>query len=200
MRDYSQHGEQAAIVRWAAGRVGGFLDLGAYDGERYSNTAALAELGWPGVCVDAAPDAAGACAMRYADRDDVEVVLGVFDVVGGVVPALMHWSPSAMYSSLIPARRDDTALAPLFVPRLDLDWLAKRVAALPQPLFCSIDLEGGSIAALRWVIDHVDVACVCVEANNPQERATVAEELAGWRPLEVNAWNGVYALAEEDCS
>lgn len=194
--DYSQHGEQEAILAWAAGRAGGFLDLGAYDGASYSNTAALADLGWAGVCVDAAPDAAAACAVRYAARDDVDVVLAAFDLEGGSAPAVMHWSPDAMYTSLIPARRADQQLAPIHVPRLDLAWLATRCDRLPRPIFCSIDLEGGSLDALTWVLHNVDVTCVCVEANNPQERAFVDEILAGnhgWWPLDRNAWNAIYA-------
>lgn len=193
MSDYSQHGEQAVILDWAQGQRGNFLDLGCYDGISYSNTAALADLGWPGICVDAAPDAASACADRYRERADVEVVLAAFDAEGGNAPALLHWTPGAMYTSLLPGRRLDRVKTPILIPRLDLDWLTERVASRPRPFFCSIDLEGDSIEAFEWVIDHLEPDCICVEANNSREQRIVAGRLFGWTALHVNASNSIFA-------
>jgi FkbM family methyltransferase len=193
VRDYSEAGEQAMILAWADGRLGGFVDLGAYDGESYSNTAALADLGWPGICVDAAPDAAAACAYRYATNDSVRVILGVFDADDGPGNAAMHWSPGAMYTSLRANERDDIVLVPIEVPRLDLARLAARIESLPRPRFCSVDLEGSSLAALAWLLDHADPACVCVEANVPGDRATVRAMLADWEELGGTDTNLIFA-------
>lgn len=180
--DYSQLGEQAAILEWAAAQPqpGAFIDLGAYDGAQYSNTAALADLGWLGICIDAAPDAAAACAERYADCDDVAVILAAFAVDDTPGTVTIHWSPGAMYSAITASRRSDTVLVPIEVPRLDLEWFAERVRQLPQPLFCSIDLEGASLDALEWLLAHADPACVCIEANNPADRAAARSSLDGW--------------------
>jgi FkbM family methyltransferase len=53
--DYSQSGEQAAILEAIAGMpVGRFLDIGAGDGETFSNTRSLALAGWGGVLVEPA--------------------------------------------------------------------------------------------------------------------------------------------------
>lgn len=53
---YSQRDEQDVILEvfkdYATGR---FLDIGAYDGKTLSNTYALAELGWFGVCIEPSP-------------------------------------------------------------------------------------------------------------------------------------------------
>ena len=55
-RDYSRWGEQDAIVGFFGdGKPGRFLDLGAFDGVTESNTRALVECGWAGVCVEANP-------------------------------------------------------------------------------------------------------------------------------------------------
>lgn len=195
--DYSQLGEQAAIIEWAAAQPqpGAFVDLGAYDGEHYSNTAALAELGWPGVCVDAAPDAAGACAVRYADRDDVAVILAAFAPGAPSGTATIHWSPGAMYSAITASKRSDTVLVPIEVPLLDPASFAERIRQLPRPLFCSIDLEGASLDALTWLLEHADPACICIEANNTADRASVRSSLAAWRevPLPGNHVNLLFA-------
>lgn len=57
MKDYSQWGEQAAILQFFEGRPpAAFLDIGAADGITESNTYALHELGWRGVYVEPDPD------------------------------------------------------------------------------------------------------------------------------------------------
>lgn len=54
-KDFSQHGEQEHILKFFEGKIGRFLDIGAFDGVTGSNTRALAELGWSGVCIEANP-------------------------------------------------------------------------------------------------------------------------------------------------
>ena len=49
---YSQNNEEEIILNFFKEKKGIFLDLGAYDGIGLSNTRALAEKGWKGVCVE----------------------------------------------------------------------------------------------------------------------------------------------------
>jgi hypothetical protein len=62
LRDYSQFGEQAAILQAADKGLDNpspedrrFLDIGAWDPITFSNTRALFELGWSGVIIEPAP-------------------------------------------------------------------------------------------------------------------------------------------------
>ena len=51
---YSQNDEEKVILGWFRDKkkkVGRFLDVGAYTGLELSNTRALMEKGWSGVCV-----------------------------------------------------------------------------------------------------------------------------------------------------
>jgi FkbM family methyltransferase len=52
---YSQHNEQLIIEEFFQGRLGTFLDIGAFDGLNFSNTLRLLELGWSGILVEPAP-------------------------------------------------------------------------------------------------------------------------------------------------
>ena len=52
---YSQHNEQEIILNFFNGRIGRYLDIGAFDGVEMSNTLALAELGWQGTAIEASP-------------------------------------------------------------------------------------------------------------------------------------------------
>lgn len=56
-QDTSQYGEGRWIAEHFAGRVGRFLDVGAFDGKTFSNTWRLAQEGWFGVCVEPSPPA-----------------------------------------------------------------------------------------------------------------------------------------------
>ncbi len=57
MRYYSQHGEDFLIsLMFSDVPVGTFVEIGCIDGRRFSNTLALEEQGWSGLCVEAHPD------------------------------------------------------------------------------------------------------------------------------------------------
>src|SRR5579885_680685 len=45
---------------------GTFVEVGAYDGETYSNTSSLADLGWRGVYVEPVPSSVARCRQRHA--------------------------------------------------------------------------------------------------------------------------------------
>lgn len=53
---YSQNNEEEIILSHFGEKIGSFLDIGAHDGKEYSNTLALAERGWTGVCVEPSPE------------------------------------------------------------------------------------------------------------------------------------------------
>ena len=58
---YSQWREDEILIEFFKNHDGGFfVDVGAHDGIRLSNTYALALVGWTGICIEAHPE--------YADR------------------------------------------------------------------------------------------------------------------------------------
>lgn len=52
---------------------GTFVEVGAYDGDSFSNTSGLADLGWRGLYVEPVPRYARACARRHAANKHVQV-------------------------------------------------------------------------------------------------------------------------------
>lgn len=52
MKDYSQNGEQKIILEYFKGFIGTFLDIGANDGMTLSNSYALYQKAWEGICVE----------------------------------------------------------------------------------------------------------------------------------------------------
>jgi FkbM family methyltransferase len=65
-----------AIYNAAFGHLkqGVFVEVGAYDGQAFSNTCFLADLGWRGLYVEPVPDFAAACAKRHRDNPGVAIV------------------------------------------------------------------------------------------------------------------------------
>lgn len=65
---YSQHNEQEIILSFFNGRIGRYLDIGAFNGVDMSNTLALAELGWQGTAIEASPWVFKRLKSNYEER------------------------------------------------------------------------------------------------------------------------------------
>lgn len=85
---YSQNNEEAVILKlldthgYATGR---FLDVGAYDGRTFSNTLALAERGWSGVCVEPSPTAFAGLMKVHGGNPKITLVNAAISTDGGWV-------------------------------------------------------------------------------------------------------------------
>ncbi|KKL27163.1 hypothetical protein LCGC14_2387950, partial [marine sediment metagenome] len=69
---YSQSDEEKHILDFFGGRVGRFLDIGAFDGRTFSNTHRLAEEGWSGVLVEPNPTSFIGMLKNYEDNPKVK--------------------------------------------------------------------------------------------------------------------------------
>ncbi len=63
---------------------GAFVEVGAYDGETYSNTSCLADLGWRGVYVEPVPSSAERCRRRHTRNPRVSVIECAVGATDGV--------------------------------------------------------------------------------------------------------------------
>jgi FkbM family methyltransferase len=65
--------------KWQAlfgGRNSGyFVEVGAYDGENYSNTSCLADVGWSGLYIEAVSEFAERCRARHKNNTNVNVII-----------------------------------------------------------------------------------------------------------------------------
>jgi FkbM family methyltransferase len=56
-------------------RISGyFVEVGAYDGENYSNTSCLADVGWSGLYIEAVAEFAERCRIRHKNNADINVI------------------------------------------------------------------------------------------------------------------------------
>src|SRR5579884_3548129 len=93
MKDYSQNGEQAAILKalygdeaphpWNPPRR--FIEIGAYHPTVFSNTRALVELGWHGVMIEPSPGCMRTLAAEYNGREGITLIQACVSLHTGLV-------------------------------------------------------------------------------------------------------------------
>jgi FkbM family methyltransferase len=161
---YSQTGEDALIADLLPA-TGHFLDIGAADGRTFSNTLALAERGWSGVCIEPAVRFVDKLAEVHRDHD-VAVVCAAVDVTGGWRTL---WDSADLVSTLDVDHRDvwPSAYRPLDVWAIPLDAIWDRYGLAFD--FVSIDTEGSSMELARLLpVDRMPhLRVVCVERDEP---------------------------------
>lgn len=185
MTDFSQSGEQAAILEWAERhRPGRWLDIGAADGQAASNTRALALLGWPGVAVEPAAVMFDKLLELYRDGPVACVQAAVvLDDVGPLVP--FHYSRDLV--STTEQRNADiwAELAGFVRCHVAAVTVAELLRVFPGPYsFVSVDTEGTSVELwneLRRLDAFARGALACVEAEDGSERWEIQQAcLEGW--------------------
>ena len=167
MAMYSQNQEELHILQHA-GATGRFLDVGAADGKTFSNTYALAERGWSGVCVEASPRMAAALVKNYPDESKIEIIAAAMGLSRGLVTMwatddfvsttdrklMKKWSSYVAGHS--PYRR-------IVVPQIV--W--EDVAPLGPFHMVNIDTEGTSLALFDALPQAIlsSMRVLCVEHN-----------------------------------
>lgn len=198
-RDYSQFGEQAAILANTPA-YGAFLDIGAWDAYTFSNVRALYEDGWRGVLVEPHPGHASRIrdVYRFSDRAAVLEVAVVPDVVRGDRDTVRLQLTEDATSTGDPAThhkwRDEIAYTG------EADVQAVSVADLwasHGPFqFVSIDAEGWSVPLLHDLLEWARPLpqCVCVEFDWHLGLVLNLSAASGYRVVAQNTTNLVLAL------
>jgi FkbM family methyltransferase len=175
---YSQGPEEWLIRDFFGDRRGGtFLDVGAFDPVRYSNTYRLEhDFGWQGVAIDAIAE----FAPRYAESRPRTRFVAAFvgDQDGG--DATLYLDPeSALVASGDPSftARFTKKAVPRQVPRRTLDSILQE-QQIEKIDFVSLDIELGEPAALaRFDLARYRPSLLCIESH-AQTRQQVLNHMA----------------------
>jgi len=143
----AQHG----MDRWIAGRVGRsgyFIEAGANDGYRMSNTYLLERhYGWTGLLVEPIPVLAAACAARRPHSVTAACALVGHDYAGEIVEIQYADGESAIGRDVgegwsLGARWGIESTYALNVPARTLTSLLDEIGAPSRPNLLSLDVEG----------------------------------------------------------
>ena len=147
-------------------RDGYFVDVGSADGAILSNTKALEERGWSGICVDPFPTnmQGRTCAMMTEVVSSVSgqtVRFRPHGHLGGIEDKLGKW-------------KDEAALAPAVeLTTVTLDEILARNNAPSFIHFMSLDIEGAELDALRGLsLDRYRFGAMAIEHNDEEPKRT----------------------------
>lgn len=169
---YSQNNEEQIILKYFKDKPEGtFLDLGAFDGVRLSNTRALAEKGWSGILVDASPTVFKQLSDNYKGNTKC-ICLNV--ALSQNTGTQRFYDNAEAAGTLIPAQVDrwkDKGLQ--FKEEAVHGYTWSDFAFKYMQLFngkydfISIDIEGADYYILKQIdLDLYGTSMVCVEWNS----------------------------------
>lgn len=189
MKDTSQYQEGAWIVEYFAGRIGIFLDVGAFDGATFSNTWPLAQLGWSGVCVEPSPPAFCALMRTYQGNDRVTLVNAAIAPKSAWPGTFLCNTPDGFAADALStfdrrhrAKFKDHPFQEIMIPQVGWDDLYASLCARWSPeefLLVNIDTEGTNSAVLAAMPLRPEM--ICVEYDPDADGVnTVHDILTGW--------------------
>lgn len=164
--NYSQRGEQEVILRVFGDFVGRFLEIGAFNGKMFSNTLALVERGWSGVCVEPSPKPFGALQDLHGANDRISLINAAVVLDGdGLLPFwdslgdAISTSEDAHYT--IWKGKGAKNYQRIWVGTITVDGL---LGTFPAPYdFVNIDTEGTSAEIALAMIPKLSPRLWCIE-------------------------------------
>jgi hypothetical protein len=182
---YSESGQDVWLleIAYPGVRDGYFVDVGSADGVEGSNTKALEERGWTGVCIDPFPTnmQSRTCRMYKEVVSDVagkHVKFRASGTLGGIEPSIGRWRAQA-------ARGPQVELT-----TVTLGDILDRTHAPPFIQYVSLDIEGAEYDALRgFPFDRYTMGVLDVEHNFEEpKRAQIAALMLAHGYRFVRSW------------
>lgn len=198
MKDCSQSGEQQVILDYFRDDAlkSRFLDIGAYDGQTFSNTYALAQKGWGGTCVE--PNA-----HAYAKLFDLYCYNNQITLINAIVSTEVHVVSKFFYSSVSGVSTANTDHKKVWEKSVDYreTWVGaisvEALCAIAGPCeFISIDAEGqsGFIAASMLIDEFIHPELWCIEMDSNREGIAHLLKKRGYKMIKATANNEIWGL------
>ena len=163
--------------RWVAETVfpgvkdGYFLDVGSGDGFVNSNTWALEQRGWKGICVDPFPtNMTGRTCQMFRDvvssQEGQKVQFAMAHDVGGITEHLDRWKDMTKGADTIE------------LTTVTLRDILHRAHAPSFIHFMSLDIEGAELEALKgFPFDEYKLGSLAIEHNYEEPKRSEIEQL-----------------------
>jgi FkbM family methyltransferase len=199
---------------------GSFVEVGAFDGDTYSNTSCLADLGWRGLYVEPLPKFAEICRWRHRNNPAVTVAECAVGVAPGRRQIHVAHAFSSFHADMIDRAkavfrtlRPDETLLPfetvfaggtLEVEVVRLDALLARHGFAPGFDVLVVDVEGdeadvfASFDLARWrprlmIVELADMKPDAPAVAHGELRSRILA--SGYEHLHVDAMNTVFVAA-----
>ncbi len=212
VKNYSQNNEQEIVRNYFGSRGGILLDIGANDGETYSNSRQLMLDGWGGVFIEPSPKAYERLSALY--KGNVNAVCLQYGIGKEVAEvefwesgAFNHTGPDvALVSCIDPKEKErwgaTVKFDPIKIRVVPFDKLVEIYKSTgdgsdPKFNFINIDAEGMDYEILKQIdLNKIGCECFCIEHNSVpdmiQKYRAVADYF-GFREIGFNAENLIFA-------
>jgi FkbM family methyltransferase len=198
---HSQNCEEEYILNYFGDKIGTFLDLGANDGEKFSNTRALALRGWKGVLVEPSPKAFEKLEELYKGHKGIYCYQYAISSHNGKA-MLQESGPlidsrdvalvSTFHESEMKRFRTTVNYVPVEVQTFKWKTFLNRLR-IKEFDFISLDVEGDEMSILPDM-DLSKTSCICIEWNSKQELKKDFEHyLTGFKLIYTSGENLIYA-------
>jgi FkbM family methyltransferase len=195
---YSQRDEQGWIVRICEGLtpMPRFLDIGAWNPKVFSNTRALFELGWGGLCIEPSPGPVKELVKEYGDMDcRIEILAAAVGCEAGL--AEIRVTDDAVSGNSGEQWQSNGGF---------YGWLTVPVITIPEILhrygsfeMVSIDTEGTSVPLFLSLLQtQMRPACVVVEHDNHIVEIMQAAQEAGYTSRYISEENVVLEFTSRE--
>jgi FkbM family methyltransferase len=147
-------------------RDGFFVDVGSADGTLTSNTKALEERGWKGICIDPFPTSMGGrtCVMAQQVVSSVSgktVTFHKAGLLGGIADTLDKWKHAAGQKPAVE------------LTTVTLNEILERNNAPSFIHFMSLDIEGAELEALKGTdLNKYRFGAMAIEHNEEEPKRT----------------------------
>lgn len=198
---FSQNAEEQHILNYFGDFVGTFLDLGANDGETFSNTRALALRNWRGCFVEPSPKAFEKLKAMYEGRQGFYIYpfaiashngKAVLNESGPLINSRDVALVSTFHQSEMERFKRTVTYQPIEVKTFRWKTFLNRVP-IKKFDFISIDCEGQDLDILSQM-DLRDTRCVCLEWNGKEDlKKEFERHLSGFSLIYTSGENLLYA-------
>lgn len=200
-KQFSQNDEERVILEYFNGRTGNFIDLGANDGETFSNTRALALRGWKGVLVEPSPKAFDKLKALYDGHKGFylyPVALGdhngkiILQESGSLCSANDVGLVSTIHAEEMDRFKSVLSYDPVEIKMYKWKTFLNRLR-IKEFDFISMDIEGSELSVLPD-IDLTKTSMVCIEWNSrPELKVEYEKYLSGFKLTYTSGENLIYA-------
>ncbi len=179
---------------------GVFVEVGAFDGDTFSNTSCLADLGWRGLYVEPVDRLFEACRARHAGNPGISVLNAA---IGATAGTLQIWDQGA-YSRNAPepllAGATTMPARALEVRQVRLDTALTEAGIAPGFDLLVVDVEGMEEAVFAsFELGHWRPRNLIVELMDPRPAAPAdTDEVAAGRRLRETLRRAGYATVYRD--
>jgi FkbM family methyltransferase len=191
---YSQNKEEQWILEHFKGKIGNFLDIGAYDGKSMSNTWALSLLGWGGVLVEPSPSVIKGLMNHYKDRDNALIVNAAIDTQSRIIE---FWDSNGDAISTYDIDHKNLWVTNNQIPYQKLLMKTITVEELLSTVgtnfdFINIDVEGVNLEVFKQFKpdDLSTCTAICIEYHDKQNNYGPILEIAKNLGFSCNKHNG----------